>query len=82
MRYAISLALTLGLLTACSAVPFNATQKTVAQLAPDVPAISMKIQKQAAAEMKAGKSPAENVILNACLITRDEARAEAGKSEK
>lgn len=61
-------------LTGCNAVPINLDKSTLRLIAPDVPEISITIQRQAAAEMQGGQSPALNYIANTCLATRDEAR--------
>lgn len=82
MRFAICLCLTLALLTGCSGIPFDLTPQTLAAVAPDVPGIPDDVQDKAAKEMASGVAPAENQIINACLVTRDEARILKGDKKK
>ena len=75
MKSLICLALMLGALTACSAVPFSPQdKKTITAIQPKLPVVPVSIQRQAAQEMKAGTCPAENKIINACLSVVDQAR--------
>ena len=75
MKSLICLALTLGALTGCSAVPFSPQdKKTITAIQPKLPVVPVSIQRQAAQEMKAGTCPAEAKIINACLSVVDQAR--------
>lgn len=79
MKSAICLCLILVPLGACSIIPFDLTPQTLAAVAPDVPGIPDDVQDKAAAEMASGVAPAENIIINSCLVTRDQARILQGK---
>jgi hypothetical protein len=61
-------------LAACATAPFNLDKTSLALIAPDVPVIDAKVQRQAADEMAKGQCKAENKIINACLLTRDDSR--------
>ncbi len=74
MRFVLMAILIILVLSACSAAPFSLAPPVLSQIAPDVPAIPKQIQKQAAKEMQVGKCPALNIVVDTCLITRDEAR--------
>lgn len=75
MKFAIALFLIATQLTACAPGLFSLNKKTLSIVAPDVPAIDKDDQKKAAAEMERGQCPALNIIINQCLITRDQSRA-------
>lgn len=63
------------LLNGCAPALTDLTAASVRQIAPDVPQISLEDQAKAAAEMESKVCPALNTVANACLITRDQARA-------
>lgn len=68
----------LGLLTACSTAPSSITEKDFSRAAPDVMTMSVADQSKAGKELLKGQCPYLNKVATLCLVTLDEARAEAG----